>query len=396
MAQQDYAGLLTGLDTRPINPMQGLDREGRMAQRATGFANRMTGGLLTAAGQERATPQQQANKAIGSLNLDTNDPVEQEKNVSVIQAVDPQRAAQLRQMYTQKNTQETATDSLATWVDDKYGVHYGNLVRDKVMNESNMKNFIPELSNAGGSRYGKGTSMLGRDTEGNTYNMTTSFDKKKGGLTTVYSPISQGAPETPVGKVTVVSSDFAQTSSEEVQSAIDKASGVHTVRNFADMKGAASDEFAKAGEALTTGNRMLEILTDIETGGMTPIVLKAITDVFGVTPTSIAEFDNLAGQMMLASLKAFGANPTEGERAVAATLQASIDKGEGVNKAIIEKFVKEQLRKKSRLQYLLHVNTKDLDSYNSYVLSQYRDDEKEATDADDSNTIDFNNLPEKG
>jgi hypothetical protein len=109
---QDYSGLLTGLDTRPINPMQGMDREGRMAARAQGFANRMTGGLLQAAGQDPRTPQQQSNAAISSLNLDTNDVVEQEKNIKIVEAVDPMKAQQLAQMYKQKNAKLAQTQGL--------------------------------------------------------------------------------------------------------------------------------------------------------------------------------------------------------------------------------------------------------------------------------------------
>jgi len=109
---QDYSGLLTGLDTRPINPMQGMNREGRMAARAQGFANRMTGGLLQAAGQDPRTPQQKANAALSSLNLDTNDVVEQEKNVNTVQAVDPMKAQQLAQMYKQKNAKLAQTQGL--------------------------------------------------------------------------------------------------------------------------------------------------------------------------------------------------------------------------------------------------------------------------------------------
>ena len=112
MAQQDYAGLLTGLDTRPINPMQGLNREGRMAARAQGFADKMAGGLLRAAGQDPRTAQQQANAAISSLNLDTNDKVEQQKNVDILRKVDPQRAQQLAQMYQQKNQRLAQTQGL--------------------------------------------------------------------------------------------------------------------------------------------------------------------------------------------------------------------------------------------------------------------------------------------
>ena len=109
---QDYSGLLTGLDTRPINPMQGMNREGRMAARAQGFANRMTGGLLQATGQDPRTPQQQSNAALSSLNLGTNDVVEQEKNVNTVQAVDPMKAQQLAQMYKQKNAKLAQTQGL--------------------------------------------------------------------------------------------------------------------------------------------------------------------------------------------------------------------------------------------------------------------------------------------
>ena len=109
---QDYSGLLTGLDTRPINPMQGMNREGRMAARAQGFANRVTGGPLQAAGQDRRTPQQQSNAALSSLTLDTNDVVEQEKNIKTVQAVDPMKAQQLAQMYKQKNAKLAQTQGL--------------------------------------------------------------------------------------------------------------------------------------------------------------------------------------------------------------------------------------------------------------------------------------------
>lgn len=109
---QDYSGLLTGLDTRPINPMQGMNREGRMAARAQGFANRMTGGLLQAAGKDPRTPQQQANAAISSLTLDTNDKVEQQKNVDILRKVDPQKSQQLAQMYKQNNAKLAQTQGL--------------------------------------------------------------------------------------------------------------------------------------------------------------------------------------------------------------------------------------------------------------------------------------------
>ena len=102
---QDYAGLLTGLDTRPINPLKGMGREERMATRAQGFADTMRGGLLTAAGKDPRSAQEQTLASISSLDLDTNDKVEQEKNVRQVAAVDRTKAAQLAQMYKAQNAE---------------------------------------------------------------------------------------------------------------------------------------------------------------------------------------------------------------------------------------------------------------------------------------------------
>ena len=102
---QNYAGLLTGLDTRPINPLRGMGREERMATRAQGFADTMRGGLLTAAGKDPRSAQEQTLASISSLNLDTNDKVEQEKNVRQVAAVDRTKAAQLAQMYKAQNAE---------------------------------------------------------------------------------------------------------------------------------------------------------------------------------------------------------------------------------------------------------------------------------------------------
>jgi len=102
---QDYAGLLTGLDKRPPNPMAGMDREARMAYRAKGFADTMGRGLVTSLGMDARSPQEQAMDTLGSLNLDTNDKVEQEKNIRQVAAVDRARAAKLAQMYKAQNAE---------------------------------------------------------------------------------------------------------------------------------------------------------------------------------------------------------------------------------------------------------------------------------------------------
>lgn len=131
---QDYAGLLTGLDTRPINPLKGMGREERMATRAQGFADTMRGGLLTAAGKDPRSAQEQTLASISSLNLDTNDKVEQEKNVRQVAAVDRTKAAQLAQMYKAQNAETAQKQGLID-----------------TANELGLKNTV-ELLQSGGSK----------------------------------------------------------------------------------------------------------------------------------------------------------------------------------------------------------------------------------------------------
>lgn len=100
---QDYAGLLTGLDKRPPNPMAGMDREGRMAYRAQGMADTMGRGLVTSLGMDARTDQERTRDTIGSLKLNTTDKLQQERNVKTVREVDPVRAQKLAQMYEAQN-----------------------------------------------------------------------------------------------------------------------------------------------------------------------------------------------------------------------------------------------------------------------------------------------------
>tara|TARA_R110001632_G_scaffold113557_2_gene224635 strand:+ start:421 stop:1701 length:1281 start_codon:yes stop_codon:yes gene_type:complete len=100
MAQTDLTSLLTGVSSAPINPMQGLDREGRMAQRAQGFSDRMTRGMLQAGGQDPRTLGQQAQAALAQLDI--NNPDDQPKIMEIVSRVNPERAAVLKAQFAQQ------------------------------------------------------------------------------------------------------------------------------------------------------------------------------------------------------------------------------------------------------------------------------------------------------
>ena len=94
MAQTDLTGLLTGVGRSPISPMSGMNREARMAQRAQGFADRTTRGMLSAAGKDPRTLGQQAQAALAELDI--NNPDHQPKIMEIVKRVDPVRAAQIQ------------------------------------------------------------------------------------------------------------------------------------------------------------------------------------------------------------------------------------------------------------------------------------------------------------
>jgi hypothetical protein len=371
MARTDIAGLLTGIGSAPIDPMQGAsirDREIALQQQALGGFRKGVGALTGGRVDARSTTE----KAQDALaQLDPTKKEDREKIIQIVSRVSPERVPAIRAEFARRDEQERVT----------------------ALSEKREKEALDisrlQATRGSTSPYTFGRSYVVRDKDDNLYNVNASMSKQGGTMETIYSPITPGAPATPTGELIMVSGEFGQSFEDELKSGQQE----QEYATFGEMRAGASDELAKSGEALVTGNRMLELLSQIETGGFTEVTKKAIFDTFGVTPTSISEFENLAGDMMLANLKAFGANPTEGERAVAASLQASIDKGEGVNKAIIERFIAEQKRKQARLEYLTLPSTKNLQSYNNYVKAQYSNKGKEKEVKEPTDVIDLSSLP---
>ena len=366
--QDLMAGLLTGLGQQAPDPMRGMsdaDRKYAMQAQALKGLRGNVGSLL---GVDTMTPAEGAQKALAQL-----DPTKKEDRtriLDIVSRVNPERVPMLKEQFAARDERERVT-------------RLSEKQSQEALDISRL-----QATKVGSSPYTFGRSYVVRDKDDNLYNVNASMSKQGGTMETIYSPITPGAPATPTGELIMVSGEFGQSFEDELQSGQKE----QEYKTFGEMRAGASDELAKSGEALVTGNRMLELLTQIETGGFTEVTKKAIFDTFGVTPTSISEFDNLAGNMMLAQLKSFGPNPTEGERAVAASLQASIDKGEGVNKSIIERFIAEQKRKQARLEYLTLPTTKNLQSYNNYVKAQYKETSKKKEVKEPNNRINFNDL----
>lgn len=393
MAKTDIAGLLTGITSKPIDPMLGLSPQQRRMANVQQGSQAAAQGFGRMLGADIRPTEQKVQEALGKLNPD--DPAQQQQILDIVGRFSPERVTALKAAFDKRNEELVAPGTIAggqrkefaNFITEKYGQAYGDLARTGVLTPENMSSFIPNLTASG---FSKGASSLGRDTEGNVYQITTAFNKDTSAFETKYAPYSPNAPKTPVGTVTPIATDTGMTLSEELGLKVEAKGKEKKVTDFAGMKSAAVDEITDTNEALYIGQNALQLLEEIETGGLTVDLTKRITDVFGVTPTSVTSFQNQVGQLMLKKLKLFGANPTEGERAALAELGAELKKGKGANKAIIERFVREQLRRKERLQFLTRKDTDNLQDYLDFVNSQYSLDVEPDTNTD---VLDFDNLP---
>ena len=111
------------------------------------------------------------------------------------------------------------------------------------------------------------------------------------------------------------------------------------------------DKYLAASEGLTIANRMLDTLGSIETGGSFRAAIKIMGDTFATTPANVGQFVVDAKGLMIQKLRAFGGNPTEGERRAAEELVARIENTKGLNQAIITSYKQEMERRVAINEY---------------------------------------------
>ena len=256
---------------------------------------------------------------------------------------------------------------------------YTGLAQTGVLKPENWTSFIK--NKAGKSNLGFGGADQYVDEKGNLYYGAMIKDPEKG-ISAEITPLP-GSPEEPVGKLSrVATGNYAGFTPEQVQAAkkqlaqdradISVESSKQKVQNeiFATKQGAATEEYSLAATAIKNADDMLLILDQITTGGLTATGSKAFTDTFGITDPNIGEFDVMAKQMMVAKLKAFGSNPSDGERKAASELVPLIEKSTRLNKRIIERFKEEMQRRARNREYLMSPQA-DREGYNSFTIAQY-------------------------
>ena len=192
------------------------------------------------------------------------------------------------------------------------------------------------------------------DKDGNTYEylLTIKRDKETGEVENVYTPVQKGAPAYTGGELEFLGGAYGETGAEASGRQVDAAATKKKRLNFLDFRSEELQEYGPLRERILTGNALLEALSEINTGGVINTSFNSISKLLGTQNVNAGNFEFLAKELMVADLKKFGSNPTEGERDAAKELQASILNSPELNEAIITRFLEIQQRRLLGIQFL--------------------------------------------
>lgn len=345
MAKTDTMGLLTGIPSGGIDPMTAGSS---FAQRQLQYGADRARGLQRAIGGMRG--QQPA-------------------------------AEQIARAYGQKRTAQK--NAFGDYLEKQYpNTGLKELAAQGVVTPDNLRDFVGGADAT--ARMGKRYTV--RDEQGNMYAMTTSFDNATGAFDTVYAPIGLDTPSKPQGKITVLT-DEGISFQEKEDIKVKSADAINTDKIFKDSKLAAVGAKLDIGANSSTLNRALDLLEQVETGGVFNNIALETKKFFGQQPEDSAELEFILANRVLENLKStFGGVISEGERQYLISISPNIYRGNKANRAILERLATIQKNAERRNNLLINSNT--FDEYTTAVKG-YRFEE---FDSSGTGNIDFNNL----
>ena len=379
---RDIVGLLTGISgtQQPMQPQQPVAGTAGFrgmfgAQQAQGLA----GGLERIARQGAPSNQERMQEAMSKLDLGSVDGLTTLAKLQQIQgdlAGATQTVAQIKQLQQEKQKQILNVgqqEALVKYLETNYP-SFAEAAKGAtpLITADNWKDFKEKV---GSTKNQFGGTKLVKDEANNLYYVTQSLDPDSEGAApkSVFSPLTPGAPAEPTTAVTVVG-DSGETPEERKAREISTSTGKTVGKGFAQLQTDALKGFSEAQEAVYTSDRLIDIVDKIDTGGFKPVFAKALTDFLGITAGDIGEFEYLVKNKMIQKLRAFGANPTEGERKAADEMVESLKKSQKVNLAQLQAYKKEMERRAARQEFLLQDDiTKK--QYKDFVNAQYENKE---------------------
>ena len=220
----------------------------------------------------------------------------------------------------------------------------------------------------------------------NKYLITATFDRDTGAIVEKRVPLAGSVP-------------FEELSEEDRQSLrrVAQSPDLNVVKEKQDIiqLGQIRDKYfgqqVQVNENIILARQMLAALSKINTGGLTEEIANSFTDIFGKTPADATMFKTLAGQLMISKLRAFGANPTEGERAAAQKLIPEINKTKEANERLINNFLELNERKRSIINFSLTKanSVSDITSYSKALYENLFAEQNKPTMVFDKTTGEF-------
>ena len=128
--------------------------------------------------------------------------------------------------------------------------------------------------------------------------------------------------------------------------------------------------FSSVRDGLNDVNTLLEIVEELEQGGSLTAMQDRVEKVLGVQTEDAGVFNNLAKELLVNRIKAFGANPTEGERNYLEQLIPSLENTQEINTAILTRMKERLERERASIFYITQPNT-TRDSYINFVDGMY-------------------------
>jgi hypothetical protein len=170
-----------------------------------------------------------------------------------------------------------------------------------------------------------------------------------------------------------------------------EAKGIREVQNFEDVRDKSMQRFPAVREGLNDVNTLLEIVEELEQGGSLTAMQDRVEKVLGVQTEDAGVFNNLAKELLVNRIKAFGANPTEGERNYLEQLIPSLENTQEINTAILTRMKERLERERASIFYITQPNT-TRDSYINFVDGLYVTDGAGTSTDTGNKVVDFGDI----
>jgi hypothetical protein len=208
-----------------------------------------------------------------------------------------------------------------------------------------------------------------------------------------YVPITPGAPERPVGKLTPVGGQFRETAEAATAREAGEAGARETAKTFGELRVNAAENIPELLNQQELLNQAVDSLDNIDTTGVPATIENEIRRLTGTQSPDAATYELAVGEAMYSRLKPlFGGVISEGERIAIEKLYNDLKRGNPANRAILKQLQKQV--NDSIIKSNLIRNSANFEEYNTKLDKFFPEDTTEASVSQPKVTGKFN--PETG